>query len=330
MGTPEFAVPSLARLILDGHEIAAVFTQPDKPAGRGKRLQPPPVKTLALAHAIPVHQPAKIKTGEEVRAVFESISPDACIVAAYGKILPEWMLEIPRLGCINAHASLLPKYRGAAPINWAIANGERETGITIMQMDAGLDTGPILSSRAVEILPDETAPDLSTRLASLGAELLSETLPLIEQDRIQPVSQDDRQATYAPMLEREDGVIDWQVSAHQIARRVRAFQPWPGTYTRFRGSRLMIRRAIAIQAKDDEHVDEEHRGFIDGAQPSAIVAMDKSGITIACAGPSLLRLEELQIEGKRRMSARDFANGMRLNVGDQIADAEAVLKPGSF
>src|SRR5712691_9136793 len=191
MGTPEFAVPSLERLIDDGHEVAAVFTQPDKPAGRGKLLHEPPVKTFALERAIAVHQPSKIKTNEEVRSIFENLSPDACVVAAYGKILPAWLLAIPRLGCINVHASLLPKYRGAAPINWAIANGERETGVTIMQMDAGMDTGPMLTQRSIRIADDETAPQLSERLAQLGAELLSETLPRVERGEIAPLRQGD-------------------------------------------------------------------------------------------------------------------------------------------
>src|SRR5215216_2192654 len=228
MGTPEFAVPSLAQLIRDGHEIAAVFTQPDKPAGRGKILQMPPVKTFALEHGIPVHQPAKIKTNEEVRAAFDRIAPDATIVAAYGKILPEWMLAVPRFGSINVHASLLPKYRGAAPINWAIANGERETGVTIMQMDAGLDTGDMFATRTVEIGSRETAVELSARLSELGAALLSETLPLIERGEIRPTPQSDEEATYAPMLKREDGLIDWRMKAREIQNRVRAFQPWPG------------------------------------------------------------------------------------------------------
>jgi methionyl-tRNA formyltransferase len=308
MGTPEFAVPSLERLVLDGHEIAAVFTQPDKPAGRGKQIHKPPAKTFALACGIPVHQPAKIKTNEEVRQVFESISPDACVVAAYGKILPEWMLAIPRLGCINVHASLLPKYRGAAPINWAIAKGERETGITIMQMDVGMDTGPILAQRAMPIGDDETAPELSARLARLGAELLSETLARIERGEKKPTPQDDSKATHAPMLKREDGLIDWRMRAGEIANRVRAFQPWPGTYTDFRGGRLMLWRAHEVF----EPVPP------DDVEAGRILSIDESGIMFSCAGPTVLRIEEVQVEGKRRMSARDFANGARLRPGDSL------------
>ena len=308
MGTPEFAVPSLERLVLDGHEIAAVFTQPDKPAGRGKEIHEPPVKAFALGRGITVHQPAKIKSNEDVRQVFERISPDACVVAAYGKILPEWMLAIPRFGCINVHASLLPKHRGAAPINWAIAKGESETGITIMQMDAGMDTGPILAQRATPIGEDETAPELSARLARLGAELLSETLSRIERDEIKPALQDDSEATYAPMLKREDGLIDWRMTAGEIANRVRAFQPWPGTYTDFRGGRLIFWRAHEVF----EPVPP------DAVEAGKILRIDESGMTISCAGPTVLRIEELQVEGKRRMSARDFANGARLRPGDSL------------
>jgi methionyl-tRNA formyltransferase len=310
MGTPEFAVPSLARLIEDGCDVRAVFTQPDKPAGRGKHLQAPPVKLFALRHGIAVHQPARIKTNEEVRAVFEAVAPDACIVAAYGKILPEWLLTIPRLGSINVHASLLPKYRGAAPINWAIANGERETGVTIMRMDAGMDTGPMLAERAVTIGDEETAPELSARLAALGAEVLSETLPMIERGRINPRPQDEREATYAPILKREDGLIDWRMSAREIGNRVRAFQPWPGTYTQFRGARLTFWRAREVEVKGEN------------IGPGTITGIDNSGITVACAHQTSLRVEELQAEGKRRMSARDFVNGMRISEGDSITDAQ--------
>jgi len=311
MGTPDFAVPSLARLVSDGHEVVAVFTQPDKPAGRGKQLHEPPVKRFALDRNITVYQPAKIKTNEEVRAIFERINPAACIVAAYGKILPPWLLDIPRLGCINVHASLLPEYRGAAPINWAIANGARATGVTLMQMDAGMDTGPMLAKRAIEIGADETAPELTARLAQLGAELLSETLPSIERGAIAPLPQDNQAATYAPMLKREDGLIDWQMTARDLRNRVRAFQPWPGVYTTFRGARLSFWRAHEVASQSD-HAN---------VAPGTITGIDKSGIIIACAEQTALRVEELQIEGKRRMSAPDFANGTRIHTGDRITDA---------
>jgi methionyl-tRNA formyltransferase len=309
MGTPEFSVPSLERLILDGHEVAAVFTQPDKPAGRGKHLHAPPVKALALEHGIPVHQPAKIRNNEEVRAIFETVSPDACVVVAYGKILPAWMLAIPRLGCINVHASLLPKYRGAAPINWAIANGERETGATIMQMDVGMDTGPTLTQRSIRIGDYETAPELSARLAQLGAELLSETLPRIERGEVAPLTQDDSEATYAPMLKREDGLIDWRMSASEIANHVRAFQPWPSTYTSFRGGRLIIWRGREAPSRQEADF---------AAEPGTVLNIDDSGITIVCSGLSALLIEEVQVQGKRRVSGLEFANGARLKPGDRI------------
>jgi len=312
MGTPEFSVPSLKRLILDGHVVAAVFTQPDKPAGRGKLLHAPPVKTVALEQNIAVYQPPKIKTNEELRAVFETISPDACVVAAYGKILPEWMLAIPRLGCINVHSSLLPKYRGAAPINWAIANGERETGVTIMQMDAGMDTGPMLAQRSIPIENGETAPELAARLARLGADLLSDMLPRVARGEIYPAPQDDREATYAPMLKREDGLTDFRLSASEIANRVRAFQPWPGTYTTFRGGRLMIWRAREAH----KPTSVELSGF--AAEPGTIMSIDEAGFTVLCNAGSALLIEEAQLEGKRRVSAREFANGARLKSGDRI------------
>lgn len=312
MGTPEFSVPSLERLIIDGHDVAAVFTQPDKPAGRGRHLHAPPVKTVALGHGIAVHQPPKIKNNEEARAIFDGISPDACVVVAYGKILPEWMLAIPRFGCINVHASLLPKYRGAAPINWAIANGERETGVTIMQMDAGMDTGPTLTQRSIPIGDQETAPELSARLAQAGADLLSETLPRVERGDVVPELQDDSQATYAPMLRREHGAIDWALSAREIANRVRAFQPWPATYTSFRGARLIIWRGRETSKSALGNC------FAFDSRPGTILTIDDAGITILCSASTALLIQEVQVEGKRRVSAREFANGARLEPGQRI------------
>jgi methionyl-tRNA formyltransferase len=314
MGTPEFAVPSLERLLADGHTVAAVFTQPDKPAGRGKHLHTPPVKQRALEHGLAVHQPARIKTNEEVRAVFASLRPDVCVVAAYGKILPSWLLEIPRLGCINVHASLLPRYRGAAPINWAIANGERETGVTIMQMDAGMDTGSMLARRALVIGETETAPELSVRLAELGAALLSDTLQKLERGEIIGEAQNDDEATYAPMLKREDGQLDWRWTATEISNRVRAFQPWPGIYTTLSGARLHIWRARPASA--DSSTPES-----DQTAPATIITIDRAGFVVRCAEGTALRIEECQLEGKRRVAAREFANGMRLKAGDRISDA---------
>jgi methionyl-tRNA formyltransferase len=321
MGTPEFAVPVLERLVADGHELAAVFTQPDKPSGRGNKLQAPPVKLAAERVRAPVHQPPRIKANEDVRRTFETIAPDACIVAAYGKILPEWLLRIPRLGCINVHSSLLPKYRGAAPINWAIANGETQTGVTIMQMDAGMDTGPMLAARAVAIGPDETAIELSVRLSRVGAELLSETLPLFERDQIQPIAQDNNQASYAPLLKREHGLIDWSMPAKRISDQVRGFQPWPGSYTVFRGGRLIVwqARPVIVDSMPSASLTPGRTGVF-GLEPGMIASLDKTGIVVSCAENSLMRIDEVQLEGKKRVSARDFANGARLGIGSLIRD----------
>ena len=312
MGTPDFSVPSLERLIIDGHEIAAVFTQPDKPAGRGQQLHEPPVKSFAKTHGIPIYQPSKIKTNDEVRTVFESLSPDVCIVVAYGKILPAWMLAIPRLGCINVHASLLPKYRGAAPINWAIANGEVETGVTIMQMDEGMDTGPMLGKRSIVIGAGETAPELSARLSRVGADMLSETLLRISSGDVMPLPQDASQASYAPMLKRETGLIDWKMTANEISNRVRGFQPWPGTYASFRGGRLIIWKSRELR---DGGVQNPARI---NAEPGTIVSIDRSGMAIECGASSVLLVQEVQIEGKRRLSARELANGARLQPGQRL------------
>lgn len=327
MGTPDFAVPTLARLIEDRHDLAAVFTQPDKPAGRGKHLHTPPVKALALEHNIPIHQPAKIKTNEEVRAIFESLSPDACIVAAYGKILPEWLLAIPRLGCINVHASLLPKYRGAAPINWAIANAETETGITIMQMDKGMDTGAMLARRSLSIGEHDTAVDLSIRLSEVGAELLSDTLSRLERGQLVPEPQDSSLATYAPMLKREDGLIDWDMPAIAIANRVRAFQPWPGSYTWFRGHRLTIWRASSEARTGNPPGTAGHDPIASGDSalqdgvnlaPGTLVELAPDRFAVSCGGGSRLLVTEVQPEGKRRMSARDFVNGAHAVEGERL------------
>ena len=319
MGTPEFAVPVLQRLVDGGHQICAVFTQPDKPSGRGNKLQAPQVKLLAQRLQVPVHQPARIKTNE-VRQIFEAIGPDACIVTAYGKILPEWLLSIPRLGCINVHSSLLPKYRGAAPINWAIANGETRTGVTIMQMNPGMDTGPMFACRAIDIEPEETAVELSGRISLIGAALLSETLSLIERAEIHPIEQDDSQASYAPMLKREDGLLDWSMPAKRISDRVRGFQPWPGSYTAFRGARLIIWRAAPVVVDPPIPPGSLEPGQTGSPEAGQIVGLDKTGIVIACAADSFLKIDEVQLEGKKRVSARDFANGARLTVGSTIRD----------
>ncbi len=306
MGTPESAVPSLQRLIDDGHEIVAVWTQPDKPAGRGNKLHQSPVKEFALRRKLTVHQPDRIKT-EEAKALFASHKADAAIVVAYGKILPAEFLNAPRHGCFNVHFSLLPKYRGAAPVNWAIVNGEKETGVTTMKIVAELDAGPIFLQRTTEIGERETSPELLARLAEIGAELLSETLRRF--DRIQAQPQRDEEATLARMLKREDGFIDWSMDAFAIERRVRGFQSWPNAYTSFRSQRLIIWKATT------EWI--EQLAF----PPGQVIEARGDRLIIACGEATALRVSELQTEGGRRLSARDFLNGAHLKVGDMLGQA---------
>lgn len=307
MGTPEFAVPSLRRLIEVGHEIQEVFTQPDRPVGRKQIVTPPPVKIFALQHGLSVQQPEKIKTAE-AREKFEPIfrKADAGIVAAYGRILPAWMLEAPRHGFLNVHSSLLPKYRGAAPINWAIARGECETGVTIMKMDAGLDTGPILTQRATAIGNQETADELTLRLAEIGATLLGETLSKL--DEITPIIQNDLEATLAPILKREDGEVNWEMSAQEIYNRLRGFTPFPGCYTSFAGRRLEIVGA------------EVETGVPRPAEigPGIVLDVAKESVTVACGEGTILQITEVQPEGKRAMSVRDFLNGAKISRGDRF------------
>ncbi|MBD0373040.1 MAG: methionyl-tRNA formyltransferase [Pyrinomonadaceae bacterium] len=303
MGTPEAAVPTLRRCLEDGHEVAAVWTQPDRPAGRGNHLHAPPVKEFALSKGLTVHQPAKIRT-EEALAIFSSYGADAAIVVAYGRILPPAFLNTPFRGCINVHFSLLPFYRGAAPVNWAIARGETRTGVTTMQMDEGLDTGSILLQREERILDDETAPALMARLSLIGAELLSETLSSL--DEIEPRAQDEEKATFAPMLKRDDGLIDWALDAVQIERRVRGFQPWPNAFTSYQSRRLVVWRAEAL-------TNYEVRGGV-----GEIVQARGDEMVVACGDETALRLQEVQPEGKRRMSVRDFLNGAHARAGERL------------
>lgn len=302
MGTPWAAVPTLERCMKDGHEIVAVWTQPDRPAGRGNRLTPPPVKEFALAHNLNVEQPLKIRT-DEARDLFASYEADAAVVVAYGRILPQSFLRAPRLGCANVHFSLLPNYRGAAPVNWAIVRGESLTGVTTMQMDEGLDTGAILLQRETEVSASVTAPELMQRLAEIGAGLLSETLEQL--DEIEPREQSEEKATFAPVLRREDGLIDWALDAFQIERRVRGFQPWPNAYTNYQSRRLVIWRAEALR--------ESHQ-FTTGE----LIEARGDSLTVACGSDSMLRLLEVQPEGKRRMSVRDFVNGAHVRAGERL------------
>lgn len=305
LGTPEWAVPSFERVIADGHEVLAVFTQPDKPAGRGNKLHPPPVKQAALAHQLTVYQPTKVRT-PEFQQLFDSLAPDVAIIVAYGRIIPEWILKIPKYGFINVHFSLLPAYRGAAPINWAIVNGEKQTGITTMQLVPELDAGDILLQQATEISDLETAEELGKRLSFLGAELLSQTLDKLLS--ITPQKQDHEKATFAPILKREDGKINWQeMTAQEVALRVRGFQPWPGAYTLLKGTRLIIWQAKVKNA------------ILSGNnQPGTIVQADKNGIVIACNQSTALTILELQLEGRKRLQVRDFLNGIPLQVDESL------------
>ncbi len=304
MGTPQAAVPTLRRCLEDGHEVAAVWTQPDRPAGRGNKVAAPPVKEFALQHGLTVHQPAKIKN-EEALQLFASHGADAAVVVAYGRILPAGFLTAPRLGCVNVHFSLLPNYRGAAPVNWAIVRGETETGVTTMRIIEELDAGAILLQRATRVGERETAPELMERLSVTGAELLGETLNRL--DEIEPREQEEEKATFAPVLRREDGLIEWALDAGAIERRVRGFQPWPNAHTTYNSQRLVIWRAEVAEEGDSQPGDV---GQIVRAQGDELV--------VACGEGTRLLLREVQPEGKRRMTARDFLNGARVRAGERL------------
>ena len=304
MGTPKAASVSLERLINDGHQIVAVYTQPDRPSGRGNKITFSPVKELAISHNLSVLQPAKIKTPQALEE-FRSHQADVVVVVAYGRILPEGFLNAFRYGALNVHFSLLPKYRGAAPVNWAIVNGETETGVTIIQMDAGLDTGDILLQESTAIDYRENAIELMDRLAALGAGLISEALKNI--DRIARVPQNNDEATFAPILKKEDGLIDWSMPAAEIERRVRGFQPFPTSYTFYNGARFTIWKAAHLETA----VDVSH-------SPGTVVEAAGDRLLIRCGGNTALVIEEIQPEGKRRMQTKDFLNGAKLKYGDVL------------
>jgi methionyl-tRNA formyltransferase len=308
-GTPEFAVPSLRLLTREtGIAIEAVITQPDRPRGRGRKLGASPVKEAALEAGLHVYQPEEIKS-ESTAEFFRRTAPDAVVVIAYGHLIPTSLLGQPRLGWINLHASLLPKYRGAAPINWAILNGESSTGITTMQIAVGLDTGPILQQVEMRIGPDETAPELAARMAEVGGPLVIESLEKLERGEITPVPQEERLATRAPLLKKEHGRIDWRQNAQAIYNRIRGLAPWPGAFTTFRGQMCHIWGKPAA-------------GAAAGAAeiPGAIIAAAKQ-IYVICGEGTCLALDAAQLEGKARVAARDFANGARL-AGNERFDNE--------
>ncbi|HEV7796702.1 MAG TPA: methionyl-tRNA formyltransferase [Pyrinomonadaceae bacterium] len=313
MGTPESAVPSLQRLLADGHEIVAVWTQPDKPAGRGDKMHSPPIKEFAVAHGLTIEQPLKIKT-QQAKDLFASYDADVAVVVAYGRILPPEFLRAPRRGCINVHFSLLPRYRGAAPANWAIVNGEANTGVTTMFIEQELDSGPILLQRETTIGETETTPELMQRLSSIGADLLGDTLAQL--DEITPRPQHDRDATFAPMLRKTDGAIDWSNPANAIERCVRGFQPWPNAYTHYKSQRLIIWKA-AVSELATEIVTEPATSR---AQVGEVVAAHGDDLVVNCGADTALRLVEVQPEGRRRMSVRDFLNGTHLKTGDRFGE----------
>ena len=303
-GTPQFAVPPLEKLAASGFRIDLVVTQPDRPRGRGMEVTESPVKQCALKLGIPVSQPERIKNNEEFRAQLAALHPDAIVVVGYGRIIPQWMIELPRLGNINLHASLLPKYRGAAPIQWAIANGETVSGVTTMRIDAGLDTGDILQQQEIPITPDDTAETLSPRLSTIGSDLLVETLRGLEDGSIYPRLQDNSLATLAPILKKEDGLIDFSQPAQTILNRLRGFQPWPGAYSRFRGQTLHVWRAAAADAPAV-------------SAPGALLVIGNR-LFAGCGGNTALELIELQREGKKRTTVSDFLHGYQLQPGEKL------------
>lgn len=305
-GTPRFAVPTLEKLVEAGHSVPLVVTQPDRPKGRGQELVAPPIKEAALRLNLPITQPDRIKNNEEFRAQLAAIAPHAIIVVGYGRIIPQWMIDLPRLGNLNLHASLLPKYRGAAPIQWAIASGETVTGVTTMRIDAGLDTGDILLQRELPIQPDDTAETLAPRLAAIGADLMVETLQELESGRIHPIPQDNSKASLAPILKKEDGRMDFSRSAQDLLNRMRGFRPWPGAYTSFRGKTLLVHRAQPVS----------NAGPLEPGKTS----LDGTRFLVGCGHDSALELTEIQMEGKRRMTAPEFVNGYHVTSGDRLGE----------
>lgn len=302
MGTPQAAVPTLEKIIRDGHEVTAVWTQPDRPSGRGNKLTAPPVKEFALKNGLEVFQPTKIKTKASIE-LFKSHNADVAIVVAYGRILSKSYLDAFPMGCINVHFSLLPKYRGAAPVNWAIVNGEVKTGITTMLMDAGLDTGDMLLQSETGIGKNENAVELMNRLAVDGANLLSETLEKF--DSIKPIPQNHEDSSYAPLMSKEDGLIDWSLTAAEINYRIRGFQPFPRSYTTYNGEKLTVWNAEKVDVED-----------LKTGKAGEILVANGDELFVGCGDTTVLKIDELQSAGKRRMLTRDFLNGIKLEVGE--------------
>jgi len=303
-GTPQFAVPSLKKLLSEPEfEIVGVFTQPDRPSGRGREVSFSPVKDVALGAVIPIHQPEKIRA-PEIEEQLRALAPEVIVIIAYGQIIPARLLQIPRLGWINLHASLLPKYRGAAPIHWAIANGECATGNTTMRIDAGMDTGDVLLQQELAIGADETSPELAERLAVAGAELMVETLRGLQSGKLTAHRQDHSSASYAPILKREDGRIDWARPAQEIYNRLRGFTPWPGAYTEFRGQTCHLW---------GHPVSSEIAG-----EPPGTLVLERGSLQVVCGKQTRMELTHVKLEGRKRISAAEFANGARLQPGERF------------
>lgn len=317
-GTPQFAVPTLKHLLAQTEfQIVAAITQPDRPRGRGQEVSSSPVKETALAAGIPVHQPEKIRA-PEAQELLQKLAPDAIVIIAYGQIIPARLLPIPRLGWINLHASLLPKYRGAAPINWAIVNGETKTGVTSMRIDAGMDTGEMLLQRELDIGPSETAPELALRMSELGAPLMVETLRGLATGKILPRPQAHEQASSAPMLKKEDGRVDWSRPAKEIFNRIRGFAPWPGAYTSFRGQTCHIWGELASKGLGD--VARENTRPSESATPGALLPQGKE-VLVKCGGATYLRLLSVKLEGRKQVSAAEFVNGAHLHSGEHFGES---------
>lgn len=303
-GTPEFAVSTLEAVIEAGHEVALVVTQPDRAAGRGMEVRVGAVKAAALRHGIAVVQPEKIKNNVEFRGLLEELRPDVVLVVAYGRIIPQWMLELPRFGNINLHGSLLPKYRGAAPIQWAIASGEAVTGVTTMRLDAGLDTGDVLLAQVVPVGQEETAVEVYERLALVGSVLMVRTLEGLREGTVMAEVQDHGQATLAPILKREDGWIDFGRTAQQIYDRWRGFQPWPGAHTTLRGKKLIVARMRVVMHPE--------------AGESGVLRVEGDSMLVGCGDGTMIGLDEVQMEGKKRMTAAEFLRGYQVKSGERL------------
>lgn len=303
-GTPEFAVSTLEAVIEAGHEVALVVTQPDRAAGRGMEVRVGAVKAAALRHGIAVVQPEKIKNNVEFRGLLEELRPDVILVVAYGRIIPQWMLELPRYGNINLHGSLLPKYRGAAPIQWAIASGEAVTGVTTMRLDAGLDTGDMLLAQVVPVGQEETAVEVYERLALVGSVLMVRTLEGLREGTVMAEVQDDGRATLAPILKREDGRIDFGRTAQQIYDRWRGFQPWPGAHTTLRGKKLIVARMRVLMHPE--------------AGESGVLRVEGDSMLVGCGDGTMIGLDEVQMEGKKRMTAAEFLRGYQVKSGERL------------